>query len=312
MPVLDQRRGVILHVQPNSAKCDLHWIDLEVGHDVLQLAMEVRKVRKSKVLHPVEAAGLAEAPKLTLEEETVERVKAAFPGAEELVDEAWRGWFRSRLVAIIEAGHKQDVLARWPDGVAKLGSGEEITLSQAELLETMACEIETEHEMPFGELKPGSVIPGVGSTPWVSKVVPVEAKPVEGALLDRSAATMLNRLAVTLSPDAKGRVATIQSQATRLKRPIRVSGNGGLPTERRLAICYALVLSAELGEDVALACLEKAIGAKAEKGFVYALSGLSIEQAERMGALARSIGHGERSISIALDGSVVIEDDLAA
>jgi hypothetical protein len=69
MPNVSRERGVIIHVEPNSARCELHWIDLTVGIAALDLAMQVRNLRKAKPLAPIE-------PKPAI---TLAMVEAMFP-----------------------------------------------------------------------------------------------------------------------------------------------------------------------------------------------------------------------------------------
>jgi hypothetical protein len=52
MPEVSKLHGVIIHVQPASGHCDLHWLDLAIGAEALELAIAVREMRKAKTLSP--------------------------------------------------------------------------------------------------------------------------------------------------------------------------------------------------------------------------------------------------------------------
>lgn len=303
MPDLDKTRGVILHIRRSSTECDLHWIDLEVGAAALDLAMQVRETRKAKPLSPLATQ--------TAEERTIEKVKAAFPGAEEIVGEEWRGWFRGRLADISKAGHMEQLRVRWPVGVPTLASGEDITATQADLLEAMTTEIEAEFTLAFPAPKPGS---GRDLDRWVSRVAVPDVKPSEGPTLSVDHVAKVNQLASTLDPEARQWMKDTLTAANKAKRPIRISGNGGQPTKRKVAICTALAASAALGPDFALAIAEMATNRQVdERGFAHFIGGISIDEAQRMTAIAHGIHDGQIGASIALNGSVsLLESDVVA
>ena len=300
MPDLDKSKGIILHAQLGEAKCDLHWIDLEIGAKALDLAMTVREIRKSKPLTPIVLQ--------SAEERMVEKVKAAFPGAEEIVGEEWRGWFRARLADISEAGHLEQLRVGWPAGVPTLASGEDITAEQAEQLEQMTADIEAEFGLSFPAPKPRK---DDKADKWVSRIAVPDVKPNEGPTLGKEAVAAVNQLASALDADARKWMADMLTAATKAKSPIRIS-RGGQPTKRKVAICTALALVASLGPDFAVAIAETASNRQVdERGFAHFLGGLSIEEAQRMGVIANGIHDGQIAASIALDGSVqLLETDV--
>lgn len=306
MPELDRSAGIIIHVQPDSAVCDLHWIDLEVGAEALGLALDVRAMRKAKPLTKIEGSVAAEAVP-DEQDEAVERIKAAFPGAEEIVGEEWRGWFRERLADISEAGHMQLLRQLWPEGVATLASGASITLSEAQLLEAMAEEVERREGLSFPRPKPASLLPK-RSEEWLSRIVTPDTAPVEGGQAGAETVAAVQDLARNLDDEARAWLGDVLKAATKAKRPIRISGNGGEPTRRRAAICHALTVAAPLGADLATAVAETAGGRSADKGIAHLVGGFSIEQAERMTALASATHKGQIAAHFQLDGSVALDE----
>lgn len=48
MPVTDEQFGLVMHVPVDKASCHLYLVDLEVGRAALELALEVREMRKRK------------------------------------------------------------------------------------------------------------------------------------------------------------------------------------------------------------------------------------------------------------------------
>lgn len=57
---INLRWGIIIHLKPGSATCELWWVDLSVGWRAVELAGEVRAMRRmgSKVLKPFDSAAL--------------------------------------------------------------------------------------------------------------------------------------------------------------------------------------------------------------------------------------------------------------
>jgi hypothetical protein len=145
MPPIANDYGYIIHVQPESGHCDIHTIDLTVGLDALELAMNVRQMRKAKVLAP---APIPEA----IMAAAVDKVISAFPGAELVthVDDDWRQWMTSRLQAIKAAGAIEALAMHWP-AVPTIPSGDPITIDQGAEIEHAVRLIEQQFELPFPE-----------------------------------------------------------------------------------------------------------------------------------------------------------------
>jgi hypothetical protein len=325
MPNLSRSAGVVLHIQPGSAVCDLHWIDLKAGAEALDLAMKVREMRKVKVLSKVEAVSEPEPSRKTRDEvqaETVAKVKAAFPGAEELVGNVWRTWMSGRLAEIVNQGQKQALLQAWPAGVPKLASGEEITDAQAQLIEQMCEEVEREHTLSFPAPKPKSIRrpsdtkfsepPDDESiTRWVSKVAQIPETLDEGREITTREAKPLKELQARLSPEVQAWVGSILTNASRAKVAFRITGTAGRYTERRLAINTALLTVADLGQDIVTKLVETARNEPLDgMPLAKAFGLLTINQANRLLALGKAVDEGTVTPIFELDGGIALTGDL--
>jgi len=48
MPAVDRTQGLVMHLPAGQARCDLFWVDLEIGWEAVTLAVDVREWRKRK------------------------------------------------------------------------------------------------------------------------------------------------------------------------------------------------------------------------------------------------------------------------
>ena len=307
MPDLSTTRGVILHIQPSSSVCDLHWIDLTIGAEALDLAMQVRTLRKAKPLSKIAAV-----PATPVAKTTVEKVIDAFPGAEVLVGDVWRTWMRSRIAEIVEQGAKQALLQAWPADVPKLASGEDITDAQALLIEHACDEVEREHTLSFPPPRPASIrrASTVDIDRWVSHVADIPPTLDEGRDISTKEAAVLKKMSATLTPEASSWVAKLLIDANKAGTPFRVTGKGGAYTERRLAICQALLTIADLGEDVVTALVNKVSEPMDGVSLAKALGSLSIPQARQLLSLGQAVDDGTVTIGFELGGAVALTGNL--
>jgi hypothetical protein len=51
MPPVDRTQGLVMHLPVGQARCDLYWVDLEIGWEAVTLAVDVREWRKRKDIH---------------------------------------------------------------------------------------------------------------------------------------------------------------------------------------------------------------------------------------------------------------------
>jgi hypothetical protein len=48
MPAVDRTQGLVMHLPVGQARCELFWVDLEIGWEAVTLAVDVREWRKRK------------------------------------------------------------------------------------------------------------------------------------------------------------------------------------------------------------------------------------------------------------------------
>lgn len=248
MPQLDDTRGVIIHVQPASGKCDLHWIDLDQGLEALEVAIDVRGIRKAKVLSRVEPSDPL----------VFAQVDNIFPGTVtvQYVTEEWRDWVRPRIAAIIAAGGAADMVREWPPDVPTLKEEKPITEGEGDAIEEKVCFVEKMFGIPFPEPAPGVDYAPERLPEPVQRVTIDEGRDIP----DRWVIELNNR-ANMLTPVGREWLIAILGLADVAKLPIRMSGAGGRATDRRLLICNSIVEMADHADDqLARAIITQATG----------------------------------------------------
>ena len=285
MPEVSRSLGFILHCQPGTALCDIHALDLTIGAEALELAMQVREARKAKPLTPY-------APCITVAADVVDKIAEVFGEAVDVTDEAIgeadRAALRTRMAAIVAAGATDALLRSWPADVPTLKSGDPISHGEHSALLRVLADVERDHGLAF---------PEVTTPPQVTAPKPSatrRAAPDEGdEIADPAAASAaLNDLAEQL--DAHGRAwlgATLKA-CRKANRTVQISGPGGRPTHRRLTICAALMTLAPMADDdLTRALVSVAIGEEMQPGHDLgdALGALTIDEAQRLHKLAEAI-----------------------
>lgn len=281
MPEVSQSLGFILHCQPGSARCDVHALDLTIGAEALELAMQVREARKAKPLAPYIAP-----------DKVAEKVAEVFPGAVDVstdeIGEDDRAALRERMAAIVAAGATDDLLRSWPADVPTLKSGEPISHGQhSELLATLS-QVEKVHGLAF----PATFTPPPKRTPKPSaqrRPAPDEG----GEIADvAEASAALNDLAEQLDPHGRSWLGATLEACRKANRSIAMTGAGGRATQRRLTICAALMVLAPMADDqLARALVSLAIGEEMQPGHDLgdAVGALTIDEAQRLHKLAEAI-----------------------
>jgi hypothetical protein len=168
MPEVSGERAVIIHVQPESGHCELHWLDLTVGAAALDLAISVREIRKAKPLLAIDPtvtgapavpapgpadpfAGLPDATGQAQKPRPVER----------------REWLRARIANILGAEVRSGLLAEmnvdsagvlmvqwWPEGVPTLRESEAHTDAQLDAIAERCTMVEKALELTFPDPDP--------------------------------------------------------------------------------------------------------------------------------------------------------------
>jgi len=302
MPEVSKLHGVIIHVQPGSGHCDLHWLDLATGAEALELAIAVREMRKAKPLSPIVINPAAKAVALA---------EKHFPGSTriEYVDDAWRGQVGIRLIAIVDIGAGNDVLANWPDNVPSLKSQEPLTLEQGEEILRLLADVERQHGIPFPDDPTPKPVKRTTKTSS-RKPVAAEGKAVKQELIDALQAE------AQLLPDAEWQwISNVSSQATTANREIRLGGPAGKATQRRYAIGQALItLAPQLDDDLTRTLVAHAtnepVNTTATLGDL--IGQLNVEQATRFARLAKALDDLALTLAYSDTGEVQIAGDIEA
>lgn len=205
MPEVSKSRAVIIHVEPGSGVCELHWLRLDA--DLLSLAVAVREARRSQMLEPLTAADL--------------------PDSSE--DDRW---LRKRIAAIREANPKM-LAARWVAHIPPPKKIDRFDMAQIEELIPIIDRLEADLELPFTEPRPGTVL----VTPRIEPVEPsVSNDPDEGSLLPGEA-ELLRAQFEGLTVEQREWLSGVVKEAHDAHLPIRVAER---PTARRVHLASAL------------------------------------------------------------------------
>ena len=285
MPEVSLEKAVIIHVQPGSGHCDLHWLDLVIGQAALELAIDVRQMRKAKPLAP-----------LTVEVDVVERTKKiaqtekVLAVADGLVDDEWREWMRGRVKQLAEAGHTDLIRASWPEGVPTLGSGEPIANHLADPIEQAVSMMEREVGAAFPEPSPVADI-----APEPKKRSTRKGAADEGDNVGIAEEQAVNKAARALTPEGRAWVGSVMAAARKVNRPVNMTGPGGKVTERRFIIAGSLLAIADhADDDLARALVSIAMGEELQPAHDLgdAIGALTISEATTLGHLARALNAG--------------------
>ena len=285
MPEVSKTYGVIIHVQPGSGVCDLHWLDLATGAEALELAIAVREMRKAKPLSPIVID--IDVVERTKQIAAAEKILAAADGN---VDDEWRAWMTGRLKTLIDAGHSQLIRNSWPEGVPTIGSGKPIANHLADPIEQAVSMIEAQVGAAFPDPKPGVELVER------RKAAPAQrGTPDEGAEVGTTETQIVNKHARKLTVEGRTWLGSIMAAAKAANRPINMTGAGGKKTERRFIIAGSLLALADHeDDDLARALVSIAIGEEIQPGHDLgdAIGSLTIDEATRLGHLARALNAG--------------------
>ena len=307
MPQVSTGRGLIIHVEPGSGRCDLHWLDLTIGAEALALALAVRDIRKTKPITPVEQSPAARLAK----------VNAVFPGTvdvtptakPDLVDDEWREWMTARIRTVADAGHLEQLAHTWPVDLPTLASGDPITVADGERIAALVDAVEAAHEMPFNDPAPGSLTT-VKPRPLPAQYV----TPDEGATVTVTAVRELNDHVATLQPDAIEWFLAVVDAAHRAGRDIRMTGRGAKRSERRHAIATALAaIAPHTDNDLAYALVAAVTGNDhTDQSLGRIVGSLTIEEAQRLHKLANAVDDLTVTVAYDDDGSLRLVGDIHA
>lgn len=229
---VNKSTGVIIHLQPDTAECNLYWLDLEIGFDALILALDVRTMRKQKPLVKIAPVAAMKAADLATKAEQV--VAAGDP---------WRTWMVDRIRQLIADGHGQLVADMWPTEVPKLSTSEELSVPQQEQIERLISNVERSAMSMFPMEKPESDSQPELETSLAASYVR-RPTPDDVGTVDDAQVKATNVAAKALQPEEFAWLSAMIEACAEANYPIKLGGSGGVPSARRHAICNALILLA--------------------------------------------------------------------
>ena len=131
LPKIEKDRGIVFHLPAGEARCELHWVDLDLGRVGLELSLNVRNWRKRNDIN------------IQFEEGKIIKIDA-------ILDKR-REWMIARIKHMPEAAQNM-LRALWPNEVPKVG---EASSEQIDLLIRVVGMIESEHGVQFFDTDPG-------------------------------------------------------------------------------------------------------------------------------------------------------------
>lgn len=230
---VDKERAIIIHCEPGSGHAELHWLDIAVGYEALQTAMQVRTFRNVKPISPF----------------TTESVPEPEAKVTEYVDEQWRKLARERIGTMLNNDlARTEILRDWPTDIATIRSGDPISVPDGDRLSVLFSRIEREHGLPFAD-----VPTSVEKKRW-EKTADRPAAPYEGDVVGDSEIDAINKATRLLDEDAKAWIAEKMKACSKANRSVRLRGPGGKSVQQRLEVCKALVRFAPHRDDNIFSC----------------------------------------------------------
>jgi hypothetical protein len=288
MPEIDADEAVIIHLPSTEpANCSVRYLDLEVGRKHLELCAAVRAIRKHKPL--LRRVGAVEPG---TEESTSPEVVKAEPVETLPVPADYRTELVERVKVI--RGHQaavEDLALYWPHDVPTFRAEHDHTADELATIAAVLERVEARHSIPF-LVKPHTLAPLVVDTEPATR--PAQwAPPDEGAIISDGEYEALKASCA----HAPLILDTWHNEATTAQRSFSLRG---IKSERRAEIiCAALDVAAHLhdpsGAELVDAALRAVAGIDRQTGMTVgaALGSLTIDEARRLGELARAFGAGE-------------------
>jgi len=278
MPPVSKSTGIIIHIRPGSGHCDLYWLDLEIGLEALELAMEVRVMRTQKPLVKIAPAAQVKAEKI------VERIENGY------ITDAARNRIVERVRTIMQAGQTDAILEAWPADIPTPKPGHPYTIEQGEQINAVLSVVEKFWEIPFPE--PVSQPESVDTKR--SEPKPVARHINEGEPLLEPDVAPIKAAIASLEPASKEWLAETIKSASRAKKNIRFTGPGGRLTERRAVIANALCEAAIQRDDLILrALLELIVEAPVfQEDIGRVVGNLTIAEAKQLQIHAAHVNEG--------------------
>lgn len=162
MPEVSRDVALILHVQPNSARCAIHTVDIAYGAELVELNIAVREARTRgrKLIAPLGVVVPATALTMTTPTEKTTAVvetsvvipsEVVAAGLAPLVPQSKREWLveRAKALRAIDPTALDKVAALLPPGTTALGGRVMLTRSDFDLYDAAIAAVERAIEAPF-------------------------------------------------------------------------------------------------------------------------------------------------------------------
>lgn len=266
---INRKAGYLIHLPAGTGVCTIYQVDLVAGYDVAVLANQVRAMQKA-------AKGWLTAIDLSTS-----------PGAG-LVDN-----LRERVRTLVELGHKDRLIWRWPEGVPGFAGNHSHTLTELERIERCVVALENEVAAPFNP-------PPLTQKPSRRQPVePVTIEPVieldDGDPISDDELAALQHQFETLSESEREVIRWIAVEANDAGHPISVSQK---PCRRRWQIAKSLLAWCTFGwdSDVIISALDY-VDAPSAETVGERIGQLTIDQAVDLERIAADLDHGDLILS---------------
>jgi len=309
MPVVARDTAVIIHCEPGSGSCDLYALDIAKGAEALQLALDVRTMRKAKVLTKITGTAPAVIPTpdapASLGGDAPSAGAAGRAGSSTPERHAW-ALDRATAVVMFSAAAAHRLTLLWPEGVPTFRMARETaTMHTHDELNAIIAALDTvegEYEIPFGP-------PDPDAAPLPQLVRP---EPVARTIIDEGPAITsehANEIKAAIhASDAAAKTAVIEwvKQGQEAGRTFSLRGTGGRLTHRRSRIISAAVQLArwDCDDESARTAIALVIGEAVQPAVTVgaALGSLTTEEAERLIDVVVALEAG-KTISFSTDGT---------
>lgn len=218
---IDRKTGYLIHLPAGQGVCTIYTVDLVAGFEAVVLANQVRAIQKA-AKGWLSAVDLSTSPNGT--------------AADGLVDN-----LRTRVRTLVDLGHQDKLVWRWPEGVPGFKTDHTHTLDELERIERALVAIETEVEAPLNP-------PPLPAKPPKAKRQRPPAKPVideGGEVTDEKVAALIAAIK-TLDRDDQFTLKLRAGEANDAGYPISLEQDR---SQRRWLIAEALRRWCEFGWD---------------------------------------------------------------
>ena len=286
--------GVIIHANPETNRCELYWLDLEVGSQALELAIEVREIRKFKALTKIEPTAAIHAQQLATKAATI-----AGHG------DPWRTWITDRVRELITAGHGQLIRDMWPEDTPMLKEDKLYTDDQVASIERLVANVERSAQALFPPETP--VQTAVQESVQVGRKLRRDT-PDDTMTVDDNQVDELRAVIALLPDEEHAWVSSIVNDCKDCNYPIGLGGPGGKASARRHAIVMALVAFAPYIDTFALqaAVLEARNEQHSDTPIGELVGSMTLSEAHHTISVADELGTGAAHLVYTETGCAIV------